>query len=170
MPDSKPGRDSDREPDVSDREPITSEGLDAVKAELAELETTGRRDIAARILTARGHGDLKENAEYHAAKEDQAHLETRIKRLKQRLVSAVVLEPDDEAPVVSFARPVMVIDEATGEAHRWTVVGPAEADRAAGKLSAQSPVAKALMGAAPGEVVEVATPRGPRRLRVERLL
>src|SRR5204863_5077616 len=107
-------------------EPITAQGLAAVKAELGELETTARREIAERILTARGHGDLKENAEYHAAKEDQAHLETRIKRLKQRLVNAVVLEPDEDAPVVSFARPVVVIDEATGEAHRWTVVGPAE--------------------------------------------
>jgi transcription elongation factor GreA len=163
MPDSKPDQDFDGEP-------ITAEGLDAVKAELGELETRGRREIAARILTARGHGDLKENAEYHAAKEDQAHLETRIKRLKQRVLNAVVVEPKDDAAVVSFARPVEVVDEATGESHQWTLVGAAEADRAAGKLSAESPVAKALMGAAPGDVVEVATPRGPRRLRVERLL
>jgi transcription elongation factor GreA len=163
MPDSTPGQDFDGEP-------ITPEGLDAVKAELAQLETAGRREIAARILTARGHGDLKENAEYHAAKDDQAHLETRIKRLKQRVVNAVVVEPNDEAAVVSFARPVKVVDEETGEAHQWTFVGATEADRAAGKLSAESPVAKALMGAAPGDVVEVATPRGTRRLRVERLL
>jgi len=163
MPDAKPEHDFDGEP-------ITSEGLDAVKAELAQLETTGRREIAARILTARGHGDLKENAEYHAAKEDQAHLETRIKRLKQRLLNAVVVEPNTEAEVVSLARPVEVVDEATGEAHQWTFVGAAEADRAAGKLSAESPVAKALLGAAPGEVVEVKAPRGARRLRVERLL
>src|SRR5881275_1778042 len=98
-------------------EPITEAGLEALKAEIGELETIGRREMAARILTARGHGDLKENAEYHAAKEDQAHLETRIKRLKQRVLNAVVVEPNDEAPVVSFARPVEVIDEATGESH-----------------------------------------------------
>ena len=153
-----------------DGEPITAGGLEAVKAELGELETSGRREMAARILTARGHGDLKENAEYHAAKEDQAHLETRIKRLKQRIVNAVVVEPTADAAVVSFARPVEVVDESTGEAHRWTFVGPAEADRTAGKLSSESPVAKALMGAAPGDVVEVTTPRGARRLRVERLL
>src|SRR5947199_5668024 len=151
-------------------ETITEAGLKAVRAEISELETVGRRDIAARILTARGHGDLKENAEYHAAKEDQAHLETRIKRLKQRIVNAVVVEPVEDAAVVSFARPVEVVDEATGDSHRWTVVGPAEADRLAGKLSAESPVAKALLGAAPGDVVEVATPRGKRRLRVARLL
>ncbi len=153
-----------------DGEPITPEGLDALKAELGELETVGRREMAKRILTARGHGDLKENAEYHAAKEDQAHLETRIKRLRQRLVNAVVVEPGGDAAVVSFARPVEVVDEETGEVHRWTLVGATEADRDAGKLSAESPVAKALMGAAPGEVVEVQTPRGARRLRVERLL
>ena len=68
-----------------DGEAITPEGLEALKAELGELETVGRREIAQRILVARGHGDLKENAEYHAAKEDQAHLETRIKRLRGRL-------------------------------------------------------------------------------------
>ncbi|MFL5863332.1 MAG: hypothetical protein ACJ780_21590, partial [Solirubrobacteraceae bacterium] len=75
-------------------EPITEKGLAALKAEIGELETVARREIAARILTARGHGDLKENAEYHAAKEDQAHLETRISRLRQRLRNAVVVDTD----------------------------------------------------------------------------
>jgi hypothetical protein len=69
----------------SQGEPITEAGLASLKTELGELETVGRREIAARILTARGHGDLKENAEYHAAKEDQAHLETKISRLRSRL-------------------------------------------------------------------------------------
>ncbi len=72
----------------------------ALKAELGELETVGRREIAARILTARGHGDLKENAEYHAAKDDQAHLETKISRLRQRLRSAVVVQTDDRQRAV----------------------------------------------------------------------
>src|SRR5205085_6669753 len=76
MPDSRPTKEFDGEP-------ITAQGLHALKAELGELETAGRREIAALILTARGHGDLKENAEYHAAKEDQAHLETKIKRLRR---------------------------------------------------------------------------------------
>ena len=157
-------------PTEPDREAITPAGLKALEAELEELQTEGRRAMADRILAAREHGDLKENAEYHAAKEDQAHLETRIERLRRRLVNAVVVEPGADAAVVSFARPVEVVDEETGEAHRWTLVGAAEADRAAGKLSAESPVARALMGAAPGEVVTVKTPRGARRLRVERLL
>jgi transcription elongation factor GreA len=157
-------------PSESSGEPITAEGLEALKAELGELETAGRREIAQRILVARGHGDLKENAEYHAAKEDQAHLETRIKRLRQRLVNAVVVEAGADEGVVSFARPFEVVDESTGETHRWTVVGTTEADRAAGKLSAESPVARKLMGAAVGDIVDVKTPRGSRRLRVERLL
>jgi transcription elongation factor GreA len=151
-------------------EAITPEGLDALKAELGELETAGRREIAQRILTAREHGDLSENAEYHAAKEDQAHLETRIKRLRQRLLNAVVVHTDADDPAFSFGRTAEIMDEGTGEVHTWTVVGAAEADRAAGKLSDQSPVAKALLGHAPGEVVEVETPRGVRRLRIERLV
>ena len=153
-----------------DGEAITPEGLEAVKAELGELETAGRREIAKRILTAREHGDLSENAEYHAAKEDQAHLETRIKRLRGRLLNAVVVERNTEDAVLSFGRTAEIVDEGTGEVHTWTVVGAAETDRAAGKLSDQSPVAKALLGHAPGEVVEVETPRGLRRLRIERLL
>src|SRR5205807_5012265 len=105
-----------------------------------------------------------------AAKEDQAHLETRIKRLRGRLVNAVVVEPDADDSEFSFGRTAEIKDEGTGEVHTWTVVGPAEADRAAGKLSAESPVAKALLCHAPGEVVEVQTPKGGRRLRIERLV
>ncbi len=153
-----------------DGEAITPEGLEAVKAELGQLETVGRREIAKRILTAREHGDLSENAEYHAAKEDQAHLETRIKRLRGRLLNAVVVERNTEDVVLSFGRTAEIVDEGTGEVHTWTVVGAAETDRAAGKISDQSPVAKALLGHAPGEVVEVETPRGVRKLRIERLL
>src|SRR5436305_9180196 len=117
MPDAKPEHDFDGEP-------ITSEGLDAVKAELAQLETTGRREIAARILTARGHGDLKENAEYHAAKEDQAHLETRILRLRQRLRNAVVVDTvSDGGSTFAFGTSAEVRDEGTGDVHTWTIVG-----------------------------------------------
>jgi len=152
-------------------EPITEAGLAALKAEIAELETVGRREIAARILTARGHGDLKENAEYHAAKEDQAHLETRIQRLRQRWRNAVVVDvAEGSAASFSFGRSAEVRDEGTGEVHTWTIVGTAEADIAQRKLSAESPVAKALLGRAPGDTVEVKTPRGKRRLTIERIL
>jgi transcription elongation factor GreA len=153
-----------------DGEAITPEGLDALKAELGELETAGRRQIAARILTAREHGDLSENAEYHAAKEDQAHLETRIQRLQRRLRNAVVVESSPNAGIFAFGLTAEIRDEATGDVQTWTIVGPTEADRAIGKISAESPVAKALLGHAPGETVEVQTPRGIRRLRIERLV
>lgn len=155
----------------SEGEPITEGGLAALKFELGELETVRRREIAARILTARGHGDLKENAEYHAAKEDQAVLETKIARLRQRLRAAVVVEVvQTGGDTFAFGRCAEVRDETTGEVHTWTIVGATEADRAAGKLSAESPVARALLDHAAGETVEVPTPRGVRRLRIERLV
>ncbi len=155
----------------NDGEPITEAGLAAVEAELAELETVGRRDIAARIRVARGHGDLKENGEYHAAKEDQAHLETRILRLRHRLRDAVVVHTDEGlAPAFAFGRSAEVRDESTGEVQTWTLVGAGEADRASGRLSVQSPVGKALLNQAPGATVEVSLPRGTRRLTIERIL
>jgi transcription elongation factor GreA len=154
----------------SDGEPITKTGLAELKAELGGLETVARREIAQRILTARGHGDLKENGEYHAAKEDQALLETRIKRLRQRLRSAVVVEMKTEGDVFSFARIAEIQDEDTGDVHTWTIVGPTEANRAQGKLSSESPVARALLDRAVGEIVEVPTPNGVRRLKILRLV
>jgi transcription elongation factor GreA len=155
----------------NDGEPITEAGLAALKAEIGELETAARRDIAARILTARGHGDLKENAEYHAAKEDQAHLETRILRLRQRLRKAVVVDAiDTGGSRFAFGSSAEVRDEGTGETHTWTIVGATEADRAAGKLSAESPVARALLDQPPGATVTVQTPRGARQLTIERVL
>jgi transcription elongation factor GreA len=151
-------------------EPITEAGLAALKIELGDLETVARREIAARILTARGHGDLKENGEYHAAKEDQALLETRILRLRQRLRGATVVEATSGGDVFSFARPAEIRDEGTGETHTWVIVGATEADRAAGKLSAESPIARALMDHKVGDTVEVTTPKGTRRLTIVRLV
>jgi transcription elongation factor GreA len=148
---------------------ITAEGLAALKDELHRLENEGRQQMARRISAAREHGDLKENAEYHAAKEDQAHLETRISRLAERLRNARVVETPADADVVHFGSTVHVVDEQTGRAQTFTLVGPTEADLKNGRLSAESPMAEALMGAAPGDVVEVAAPSGPRRWRVERL-
>jgi len=147
---------------------ITPAGLEALKAELAALENEGRRDMAARIQAARELGDLKENAEYHIAKEDQAHLETRILRLQQRLREAHVVEvPAGATDEVVFGASVTVVDEDGGREVTYTIVGPTEADMAAGKLSAESPVAQALLGTRVGATAVVATPRGERRLRVE---
>ncbi|MBI5104701.1 MAG: transcription elongation factor GreA [Solirubrobacterales bacterium] len=150
-------------------EAITREGLAQLKAELEELEGPARRELAKRILAARELGDLSENAEYHAAKEDQAHLETKIARLTERLRSAEVVEPDATAGVVTFGATVDVLDVESGRTTTYTIVGPTEADLKTGKLSAESPVAQAIMGAAPGDEVKVSTPRGDRALRVEKL-
>lgn len=155
----------------NDAEPITEAGLAALKAELAQLETVGRREIAARIRIARGHGDLKENGEYHAAKEDQAHLETRILRLRQRERDAVVVDvAAGPGMAFVFGRSAEVRDEGTGEIQTWTLVGAAEADRASGKISVQSPVGKALLDQPAGATVEVPVPSGTRRLTIERIL
>jgi transcription elongation factor GreA len=154
---------------MSNGEAITPEGLEALKAELARLEGDARRDIARRIKVARELGDLSENAEYHIAKEDQAHLETKILRLTERLRNARVVKAPAQSDVVVFGTTVHVVDEATGRASAFTLVGPTEANVREGKLSAESPMAKALMGHRPGDDVAVQTPRGVRRYRVERV-
>jgi transcription elongation factor GreA len=155
---------------MSAGEAITAEGLVALKEELAELEGAGRQAIANRISAAREHGDLKENAEYHAAKEDQAHLETKILRLAERLRRAQVVEaPAADADRVGFGATVHVVDEDSGRQSTFTIVGPTEADLRSGRLSSESPMAQALMGAGVGDVVEVAAPRGTLKWRVERL-
>ena len=151
-------------------EAITAEGLRALEAEIEELETSGRLAMSERIKAARELGDLKENAEYHIAKDDQAHLETRIKRLRQRLQAAKVVETDEDAGTFGFGRTAEVLDESTGAVHTWTIVGATEADIAAGRLSAESPVAQALLDRAPGEAVEVETPRGSRTYVVQKLV
>ena len=153
-----------------DDEAITPDGLAALKAELEELTGPRRHAMAARIKAARELGDLKENAEYHIAKEDQAHLETKIQRLQDRLRKAVVVEADSSDGTFAFGCTAEVLDEESGKTMTWTLVGPTEADLGAGKLSAESPVGAALVGAAEGATVAVETPRGTRRYRVERLV
>src|SRR4051812_48627358 len=151
-------------------EQITPEGLAALRAEIAELESTGRAAMAERIKAARELGDLKENAEYHIAKDDQAHLETRIKRLRERLGKAVVVEPDKSASTFAFGRTAEVRDVESGQTSTWTLVGATEADAKQGRLSAESPVGRALRDARVGEDVTFETPRGAKTYRVEELL
>jgi transcription elongation factor GreA len=154
---------------VSDvTEPITAQGLEDLKAELAELEGPERRALAERILRAREHGDLSENAEYHAAKEEQAHLETKIQRLQERLRSARVVEVPVVADEVVFGSTVTVADD-KGSETKYKIVGPTEADLKTGKLSIESPVAEALMGAKAGGVVKVRTPGGVRAFTVVKI-
>jgi transcription elongation factor GreA len=151
-------------------ESITAEGIAALKAEIAQLEGPARREMAARIKAARELGDLKENADYHIAKEDQAHLETRIKRLKERLRDAVVVEVDTDAELFAFGRTAEILDEGNGTVHTWTLVGSTEADLAQGRLSAESPIGRALRNAAVGKTIAVETPRGERAFRVQKLV
>jgi len=148
---------------------ITPEGLEALRAELERLETVGRQEIAERIKTARDFGDLKENSEYHDAKNDQALLERRITILGAQVRDAVAVEVDAAADVVGFGSIITVLDETTGAEATYTLVGSAEARAGAGRLSADSPVGRALIGHRAGDVVAVQTPRGPRRYRVVRL-
>jgi transcription elongation factor GreA len=148
---------------------ITAEGLEALKADLHELETTARHEMSRRIEAARELGDLKENAEYHIAKEDQAHLETKILRLRDRLRKAVVVEADANGGTFAFGKTAEVRDLATDQVHTWTIVGATEANITQGRLSAESPVAGALLNRAEGDEVVVQTPGGSRRYRVEKL-
>jgi transcription elongation factor GreA len=151
-------------------EPITAEGIKALRAELEDLEGPRRREMAQRIKAARELGDLKENAEYHIAKDDQAHLETRIRRVRERLGKAVVVEADTSANVFAFGRTAEVKDIESGRTDTWTLVGATEADPKEGKLSAESPAGRALRDASVGEDIRFETPRGVKIYRVEKLL
>jgi transcription elongation factor GreA len=151
-------------------EPITEQGLAALREEIEELEGPARTKMAARIKVAREEGDLKENAEYHIAKEDQAHLETKIKRLRERLRTAVVVEVDASADTFAFGRTAEVLDEAKGETNTWTLVGSTEADLAAGRLSNESPIGRALLDAKVGEPIKIETPKGSRTFVVQKLV
>jgi transcription elongation factor GreA len=146
---------------------ITAEGLEELKGELAELEGEGRREIAERIKTAREWGDLKENSEYHDAKNDQAHLETKIARLRERISAAVIVEADarDHAGVVGFGSSVQVRDQ-DGREQTWHIVSSHDAAPGEGRLSVESPVAAALLGRAAGQKTSVVLPRGTRELTI----
>ena len=140
---------------------ITPAGLESLHAELQTLEGEGRREIAERIKTAREWGDLKENSEYHDAKNDQAHLETKIARLREKISTAVIVEEGETADdgAVGFGSTVVVGDQ-NGQKRTWTIVSSHDAAPAEGRLSAESPVARALVGRRPGDQVTVALPRG----------
>jgi transcription elongation factor GreA len=146
---------------------ITAQGLDALTAELEELEGPSRREIAERIKTAREWGDLKENSEYHDAKNDQSHLERKIAMLRERISRSEIIEPNaaGTAGVVAFGSTVVVADE-SGAEQTWTLVSSHEAAPKEGKLSVESPVAKALSGHRAGDTAMIALPRGARTLRI----
>ena len=141
---------------------ISAEGLADLKAELEHLEGARRKEISERIKTARDFGDLKENSEYHDAKNEQAFLETKILKLRERLNTAVVVEEEDGAHA-RFGSQVKLRDEESGKELTYRLVGATEASLAEGKLSVESPVAQAIIGKMPGDKVKVPTPRGDRK-------
>ena len=150
-------------------ESITAEGILALEAEIEQLEGPAREEIAKRLRIASDLGDLKENAEYHIAKEDQAHLETNIKRLRQRMVNAVVVDVDQSTDLFSFGKTAEITDS-HGKRHAWTLVGSTEANLAEGRLSAESPVGQALRNQPVGSEIQVVTPKGERLFKIEKLV
>ncbi|MFN8630874.1 MAG: transcription elongation factor GreA [Chloroflexota bacterium] len=136
---------------------VSPEGLERMQAELAEL-IAQRPDVVKRIATAREHGDLKENAEYHAAREEQGFLEGRINALQAKLKVAKVVAPTERGAKVELGSRVTA--EVDGEEERFSIVGPAEANIREGRMSSASPVGAALMGKRVGDLIEVITPGG----------
>jgi transcription elongation factor GreA len=145
---------------------MSQQDYDELEAEIARLETVERYEIAERIKTAREWGDLKENSEYHDAKNEQSMLETKILRLRERMLRARIHTGETGGDTIGFGSQVTVVDEASGRELSYTIVAAVSADPGAGKLSIDSPVGKALTGAHAGDVVSVTTPKGSRKLKV----
>jgi len=145
---------------------MTRADYEKLEREIEELETSARGEMAERIKAARELGDLKENAEYHDAKDAQAILETRILRLRDQLTRAQVVEAEGGGDAIAFGSEVELADRDSGKRTTYTLVSAVDADAAAGRLSVESPVARALVGARAGDVVEIPTPKGTRTLEV----
>ena len=143
---------------------VTPDGLEKMREELARL-VASRPEIVARIATARDDGDLKENAEYHAAREEQGFLETKIQQLEERIRTAKVVEKAAGGKV-GLGCVVTTVDEESGDEIEYTIVDLTEADPMEYRVSNESPVGQALMNAVVGDVAEVALPRGAMRLKV----
>ena len=143
---------------------LTAEGLEKLKSELEYLTSERRREVAERIKTAREFGDIAENSEYDDAKNEQAMLESKIMQIEERLRSATVVDTDDlGTDEVRFGSVVHVKDSKSGKSTQYTIVGSAEADIAAGKLSNESPVGSALIGQKRNAVIKVPLPNGKKR-------
>jgi transcription elongation factor GreA len=141
--------------------PMTAAGYAALESELKHRQQVERPRIIQQITEARTHGDLSENAEYHAAKESQAHNEGRINELEDKLARSEVIDVSKlSGETVKFGAIVTVIDEDTEEKKVWQIVGEPEADAKHGKISITSPLARALIGTKKGASVEVVTPSG----------
>ena len=147
---------------------MTLRGAEKLREELKELKSVVRPRIIAAIAEARGHGDLKENAEYHAAREQQGFVEGRIKEIEGKLSHAQVIDPAslNTGGKIVFGATVELAEEETGEEVTYQIVGEDEADIKNGCISVSSPVARALIGKQEGDVAEVRTPGGVRAYEI----
>ena len=151
--------------------PMTVAGERLLRDELVELKRVARPNIVKEIAEARSHGDLRENAEFHAAKERQSFIEGRIRQIETRLANAQVIDVTRLAPTgkVIFGATVTLSDSESGATVRYQIVGEDESDIDSGKISVMSPIARALIGKAEDDDVSVATPNGEREYVVEKV-
>jgi transcription elongation factor GreA len=155
---------------MAERVPMTRAGYDQLEAELKRLKTRDRIQIVKEIETARAHGDISENAEFHAAKERQAHIETRIRLLEDKLARAQVIDPSGSEPdAVRFGLTVVLLDAETDEEVTYTLVGEDEADASKGRISFNSPIARALLGRSVDDAVTVRVPKGTREFEIREI-
>lgn len=146
--------------------PLTAKGFAKLDAELKRLKSVERPEIIRAIAEAREHGDLSENAEYHAARERQSFVEGRIKELEGLIARSEVIDVSRLSGPVKFGATVVLIDEDTEEEKTYQIVGEAEANIEEGLLNMKSPLARALIGREPGDSVEVRTPGGVRAYEI----
>ena len=150
-----------------ERIPMTASGYKALEDEINQLKNVERHEIIKLIAEARAHGDLSENAEYHAAKERQAFIEGRVIELEDKLGRADVIDISKLSGAnVMFGATVTLVDEDTDEERKYQIVGDHEADAKNGRISVSSPIARALIGKAKGDSVEVAAPGGARSYEI----
>ena len=153
-----------------DKIPMTAEGYAQLEKELKQRQSEERPRIIQQITDARTHGDLSENAEYHAAKETQSHNEGRIAELEDKLARADVIDVHKlSGDTIKFGATVTLIDEDTDKKQVWQIVGEPEADAKAGKISITSPLARALINKKKGESVEVVTPGGAKAYEIAKI-
>ena len=150
--------------------PMTEAGYTVLETELKHCQQVERPRIIQQITEARSHGDLSENAEYHAAKEQQSHNEGRIAELEDKLARAEIIDVSKlSGETIKFGATVTLVDEDTSEKKVWQIVGEPEADAKSGKISIASPLARALIGKAKGANVEVVTPGGAKAYEVKKV-
>ncbi|GMB07534.1 transcription elongation factor GreA [Thermolongibacillus altinsuensis] len=147
--------------------PMTKAGKEKLEQELEYLKTVKRKEVVERIKIARSFGDLSENSEYDAAKDEQAFVESRIQMLENMIRNAKIIEEDlESSDIVSLGRTVTFVELPDGEEESYTIVGSAEADPFEGKISNDSPIAKSLLGRRVGEEVTVQTPGGEMLVKI----